>query len=128
MITLWWQFQWCPCVCASKFDSSTSLILEVPNVPAEPRWSTPRREHIFCAEDPSGASNTFAMSYLVTPIEQTYESFVLRVLSELLVEGPSAPFYQALIESGLAQAFSPVTGKFLYCFFHLFTFPIHGYL
>ena len=50
---------------------------------------------------------------LVTPIEQTYESFVLRVLSELLVEGPSAPFYQALIESGLGQAFSPVTGKLL---------------
>ena len=67
------------------------------------------------------------MSYLVTPIEQTYESFVLRVLSELLVEGPSAPLYQALIESGLGQAFSPVTGKFLYCFFfHLFTFQYIG--
>ena len=80
-------------------------------MPAEPRWSSPRREHINCAEDPSGASNTFAMSYLVTPIDQTYESFVLRVLSELLLEGPSAPFYKALIESGLGQAFSPVTGK-----------------
>ena len=53
---------------------------------------------------------------LVTPIEQTYESFVLRVLSELLVEGPSAPFYQALIESGLGQAFSPVTGKLFQIF------------
>ena len=80
-------------------------------MPAEPRWSSPRREHINCAEDPSGASNTFAMSYLVTPIDQTYESFVLRVLSELLLVGPSAPFYKALIESGLGQAFSPVTGK-----------------
>ena len=41
-----------------------SSTLDVPSVPSEQRWSLPRREHVSCAEDPSGASNTFAMSYL----------------------------------------------------------------
>ena len=79
-------------------------------MPSEPRWSSPRSKHVDCPEDPSGASNTIALSYLLCPIEDTYEKFVLRVLCELLVDGPSAPFYQALIESGLSHAFSPVTG------------------
>ena len=85
--------------------------LDVPDVPSEPRWTCPKRKHIDCPEDASNASNTLALSYLLCPIEDIYETFVLRVISELLVEGPSAPFYKALIESGLSDAFSPVTGK-----------------
>lgn len=84
---------------------------DVPNVPSEPRWSSPRKEHISCPEDPSGASNTIAISYMLNPVDEVYENFVLRVICELMIEGPSAPFYKALIESGLGNAFSPVTGR-----------------
>ena len=86
---------------------------DVAPVPSEPRWTQPRREHISCPEDPSGSSNTIAVSYLLNPIEDHYENFVLRVIGDLMVDGPSAPFYKKLIESGLGSAFSPVTGKFL---------------
>ena len=84
----------------------------MPVVRSEPRWSSPRSDHVYCPDDPTGNSNTIAVSYLLSPIDDMYETFVLRVLSELLVDGPSAPFYCALIESGLGSAFSPVTGKF----------------
>ena len=87
---------------------------DVAPVPNEVRWSAPRRKHIDCPEDPSGASTTLAVSYLTCDIEDSYETFVLRVLSELLIEGPSAPLYQSLIESGLASAFSPVTGESIF--------------
>lgn len=30
--------------------------------------------------------------------------------TELLIDGPNAPFYQNLIESGLGSAFSPSSG------------------
>ena len=32
----------------------------VANVPSEPKWSSPRKTHISCPADPSGASNTIA--------------------------------------------------------------------
>ena len=48
---------------------------DVPSVPSEQRWSLPRREHVSCAEDPSGASNTFAMSYLGS-------DFVFKIFSQ----------------------------------------------
>ena len=79
----------------------------VPDVPNEPRWSSPRKEHISCPPDPSGASNTIAVSFLTCPIDDSYETFVMRVVSELLIDGPNAPFYKNLIESGLGTAFSP---------------------
>ena len=87
--------------------------MDVPDVPSEPRWSVPRKKHIDCPEDSTGGSTTIAVSYLVCDIEDSYETFVLRVLSELLTDGPNAPLYQSLIESGLGSAFSPVTGKLL---------------
>ena len=93
------------------FKLISPFISDIPIVPSEPRWSAPRSEHISCPGDPSGNSQTIAVSYLLSPIEDTYETFVLRVVSELLVDGPSAPFYRSLIESGLGSAFSPVTGK-----------------
>lgn len=43
-------------------------------------------------------------------ITDTAEAFTLNLLSTLLVSGPSAPFYKALIESGLGADFSPDVG------------------
>ena len=90
---------------------SIYLFSGVAVVPNEPKWSSPRKAHVDCPADPSGASNTIAMSFLTCPIEDTYETFVLRVVSELLTDGPSAPFYKSLIESGLGKSFSPMSGN-----------------
>ena len=39
-----------------------------------------------------------------------YESLVLSVLGNLLVEGPASPLYQALLDADIGADFSPVTG------------------
>ena len=87
--------------------------VSVPEVPPEPRWSSPVRKHISCPPDGSTTSNTIALAYLVCDISDVYESFVMKIVSELLVEGPNAPFYRTLIEAGLGTGFSPSTGKAL---------------
>jgi len=44
------------------------------------------------------------------PSEDPYESFCIQVLSSILLEGPNAPFYKSIIESGLAPNFCPGAG------------------
>lgn len=79
-------------------------------VPAEPRWSSPIRKHISCPTDASSTSNTIALAYLVSDISDIYENFVMKIITEMLIEGPNAPFYRSLIEAGLGTGFSPSSG------------------
>ena len=44
-------------------------------------------------------------------INDFYEVFVLGIIGNLLTDGPNAPFYKSLLESGMGQNFSPSTGK-----------------
>ena len=46
---------------------------------------------------------TLAISYVACDIQEVYECFVLQVIGEQLVEGPSSQFYKSLIESGLGK-------------------------
>ncbi|XP_023336821.1 presequence protease, mitochondrial isoform X2 [Eurytemora carolleeae] len=83
-------------------------------VPKETRWLSPRSEKMTCASDsmspdPSKQSSV-AVSYLLSDITELKESFTMQVLGELLTEGPSAPFYKSLIQTGIGAGFSPVTG------------------
>ena len=51
-------------------------------VPNEPRWSEPRRQHISCALDPSNPTennSTLAVAFAVADINDVYECFVLQV-------------------------------------------------
>ena len=43
-------------------------------------------------------------------INDFYEVFVLGIIGNLLTDGPNAPFYKSLLESGMGQNFSPSTG------------------
>ena len=43
-------------------------------------------------------------------ITDLFESFVLKVLCLLLVDGPSSPFHKSLLEANLGSEFSPGTG------------------
>lgn len=90
--------------------AESSATNTVPCVPKEPRWTSPRRKHIDCPKDDAMPNTTLAVSYLLCDIDDTYETFVLRVIGELLTEGPSAPFYKSLIETGLGTGFAPTTG------------------
>ena len=43
-------------------------------------------------------------------ITDPYESLVVSILSNLLVDGPASPFYQALLDANIGSDFSPMTG------------------
>jgi len=82
-------------------------------VPDEARWSEPRSEKIHCSVDPMAnpaAADTVAVSYMLSSINDIFESFVLSVLGELLTSGPNAPFYKSLLEPQLGASFAPSTG------------------
>lgn len=50
------------------------------------------------------------VSFLACESANVQESFNLKILCELLFEGPASPFYQSLIDSGLGNEYAPGTG------------------
>ena len=51
-----------------------------------------------------------SVTFICDDGEDIVETFALKVISSLLLDGHSAPLYQALIESGIGADFSPNTG------------------
>lgn len=94
----------------SKFDRID------PNteVPTQPRWSLPREDHVTCCPDAlapdQSRQNTLCVSFLLGDITDTFENFTLSLLSSLMISGPNAPFYKALIEPKIGTDFSSVVG------------------
>jgi len=84
------------------------------SVPTQLRWSSPKVEKVTCGPDPMNPDpakqSTVAVSYLLQDITDLQDSFVLQVIGDLLLDGPSAPFYRTLIEPGIGSGFSPVSG------------------
>ena len=110
-----------------KQDNEKSFV--VPEVPIETRWNDPKRYDITCAADPSNQppnDSTLAISYAVCDIQEVYESFVMQIIGELLVEGASAPFYKSLIESGRGTGFVPTSGYGAQTRDSIFTIGIQG--
>lgn len=83
-------------------------------VPNEERWSEPRKVTIEAREDafaPDPQKQTTAVvSFVLNDIKDTYESFVLQILGELLTGGPNSPFYRRLLEPNIGTGYAPVTG------------------
>ncbi|XP_051872579.1 presequence protease, mitochondrial [Pristis pectinata] len=84
------------------------------SVPKQPRWSEPREFHVPCGSDsmaPDPAKQTtYSVSYLLGDITDTFETFILSLVSSLLVSGPNSPFYKALIDARIGTDFAPVVG------------------
>ncbi|XP_060104091.1 presequence protease, mitochondrial [Heteronotia binoei] len=83
-------------------------------VPPQPLWDKPRECHVTCGADSFATDpkkqTMVSISYLLSDITDTFETFTLNLLSSLLIGGPNSPFYKALIESGLGTDFSPDVG------------------
>ncbi len=83
-------------------------------VPREKRWSEPKKVHVYGKNDPLAADSSkqsiLAVSYLCEDIKNVYELFELKVLSQLLIDGPNASFYKALVEPNFGSGYSPGTG------------------
>jgi len=97
----------------SKFELEESYPLSTA-VHDVPRWTSPREVSSTCPEDAVSPDPTrqgrISVSYLLPPVSESYEQFTLRILSMLLVDGPSSPFFQSLVESGLGADFSANSG------------------
>jgi Zn-dependent M16 (insulinase) family peptidase len=82
-------------------------------IPLEKRWTEPRRStqtFPVAADDELQQRSILQMAWLTCPIEDTFERAAMGILANLLLGNPSAPLYQALIESGLGRNLSPGTG------------------
>ncbi|CAM4600021.1 unnamed protein product [Lepidochelys kempii] len=83
-------------------------------IPVQQLWDKPREHHVKCGSDSFAADptkqTTISVSFLLTDITDTYETFTLNLLSSLLVGGPNSPFYKALLEANLGTDFSPDVG------------------
>lgn len=115
-------------ICPKKANNSESLFV-VPEVPTESRWTDSKRFDITCAADPSSPppnDTTLAISYAACDVHEVYECFVLQVIGELLIDGPSAPFYKSLIETGLGTGFVPTSGFGAQTRDSIFTIGIQG--
>ncbi|KAJ3275792.1 Mitochondrial presequence protease [Terramyces sp. JEL0728] len=77
------------------------------------RWREPRRVTIEGPLDSLGDPNRqarVAVSYMANLEKDVFESFTLRVISDLLLDGAASPMYKTLIESNLGTDFAPTTG------------------
>ncbi|MDI9571174.1 MAG: insulinase family protein [Pseudomonadota bacterium] len=82
-------------------------------IPAQGRWDRPRTVRgvfpIGRDEDPRGKANV-NMAWLLTENTDAETVILLQVISGVLVGSAAGPLRKALIDSGLGQDLSPVTG------------------
>ena len=83
-----------------------------------------------CQNDPMAPfpdkQTTVSLSYMLEDISDTHENFTLAILCNLLMDGPNAPFYQALIDSGLGSDYSPNSGYANYTKQSYFSIGLQG--
>lgn len=95
----------------SKYAYSPMAHTEVPK---QKRWPKTKTEHIQCRFDNMGEpiekQNTISISLLLSDNTNVYETVLMHFLSELLLKGPNAPFYKALIEPNFSGGYTPSTG------------------
>ncbi|XP_058466627.1 presequence protease, mitochondrial [Malaya genurostris] len=91
-----------------RIDPSYSII------PAQKRWVVPQQHHVHSRLDTMGAplerQNQIAIGYLMADITNVYETFVVYIMSELLIKGPNSYFYKSLIEPNLSGGYNQLTG------------------
>jgi Zn-dependent M16 (insulinase) family peptidase len=73
------------------------------------RWKEPRKFHIPC---PSGSErkSTIFLSWLCSDVTEVDEGLALAALTEILLGHDGSPLTRALVESGLGEDITPVSG------------------
>uniref|UniRef100_A0AAG5DBF9 Presequence protease, mitochondrial n=1 Tax=Anopheles atroparvus TaxID=41427 RepID=A0AAG5DBF9_ANOAO len=83
-------------------------------IPAQKRWTGAKKDHVRSRYDNMGApiekQNQIAIGYLMTDITDVYETFLMHILTELLVKGPNSFFYKSLIEPNISGGYNQLTG------------------
>ncbi len=89
---------------ASRIDAS---------IPLQKQWKKPRRlERTFPVkpDTPLDGRSSVTMSWLLPAVTEPIEVVTHEVLSEILVESAGSPLRKALVDSGLGEDLSPVSG------------------
>ena len=73
------------------------------------RWKEPKKYHVLC---PSGSErkSTIFLSWLCSDVTDINENLALVALAEILLGHDGSPLTRTLIESGLGEDISPVSG------------------
>jgi hypothetical protein len=82
-------------------------------IPLQKRWKEPRKlEKSFPVkpDTPVAGRSSVTMSWLLPPVTDPVAMVTHEVLSEVLVESAGSPLRKALVDSGLGEDLSPVTG------------------
>ncbi|MBM3318252.1 MAG: insulinase family protein, partial [Candidatus Eisenbacteria bacterium] len=83
------------------------------SVAEQPRWSAPREvraEFPVGTDDPLERRAAVSVAWLTAATADLQERLILEVLAEALTGHAAAPLRQALVDSGLGEDLSPVTG------------------
>ena len=100
------------------------------SVPFERVFAEPRHLSITGAPDPMcpdpERQAKFAISFLANDISDLQETFQCSLLSQLLLDGPSSPLYQALIDTKLGSEYAPTSGYDTSTPRATFTFGVQG--
>lgn len=92
-----------------------SIDIDFSAIPLQKRWDKSRTERILCRYDNMSAApiekqNQIGIGYLMTDIRKNYETFVLHIISELMIKGPNSRFYKNLIEPNISGGYNEITG------------------
>ena len=92
-----------------QFFASMEAGTAAPRVARQDRWGAPREFHIPC---PAGGDTkpTVFVSWLCTDVTDTNENTALAALTEILLGHDGSPLTRTLVESGLGEDITPVSG------------------
>ncbi|MDR2942870.1 MAG: insulinase family protein, partial [Treponema sp.] len=94
----------------SKLQSGDSKSGEaVPKIEKTKRWNEPRKFVIPCPAGGDSKSTVF-VSWLCCDVTDTSESIALSALAEILLGHDGSPLTRALVDSGLGEDITPVSG------------------
>ena len=92
-----------------KFFASAEAGQAAPPVEKQPRWNEPKEYRIPCPAGNDTKATVF-LSWLCTDTTDMEENIALAVLAEILLGHDGSPLTRLLIESGLGEDISPVSG------------------
>jgi len=91
-----------------------SFVIPDSEIPLEARRSSETRVDESCPATPGeqeGKETKVCVSWMCSDItEDIHETFAMKIVSDLLLNGPSAPFYKSLIAPNIGTGYSPCTG------------------
>lgn len=108
-----------------RFDAGPA----VPPAVLEPRWRQPRRCTVSAPASgrrDAGKEDMVFLTWLTDPVTDPLHLLSIEVLSEILLGNPGAPLYQRIVESGIAEDVSPLSGSSTHLLEAVFTAGIRG--